>query len=254
MTPQENFRCLAFHAERLEIDAVWNLVRRLADKLACRGATATFFVNPLGAIRAGADLTDKLKRLNGQGHEIAQHSHYYSITEATTTTGPSKLPSLLTSRNIMACIERDYEYLARMGFKPSGFVSGGWAINEAIFESLDTLGFTYDSSFRTYKLGYQNQATEAGDNCPGPYWLEKLLEIPTTGGIRQMLKARLLGATGISVGNTAYHLYYLHDTDLLSTAKRSALGLIEASFPARGVRTCTVVQLFKRLRPKVPKG
>jgi len=252
MPEAETFRCLTFHAECLETDAVWNLVKRLLGKLGQRGARATLFVNPLGAIRSGANLGERLSWLTDQGHEVAQHSHYYQAEGHAQEGERRKLPTALTPENIRRCLSRDYDYLAGAGFKPLGFVSGAWAIDETIFQWLSMMEFSYDCSYRTYTLPYENPAAKAGDNCTHVHWRSNLLEVPTTGGIAQMLKARATGNEGLLVNGGAYHLYYLHDSDLVSLAKRGALFLIETVLASGETRVVTVSQLAEHLKPRVP--
>ena len=69
---------LVFHAEKLHEDAVWGRVLPIAEALAEDGIRLTFFVFPYRAEVVGADLTPRVRELDGLGHEIAQHTHFYA--------------------------------------------------------------------------------------------------------------------------------------------------------------------------------
>jgi peptidoglycan/xylan/chitin deacetylase (PgdA/CDA1 family) len=232
---------VTFHAEHLERDDVWSHVARAAGAFARRRIPLTFFVHPFHAIRAGFDLRARLQELRDQGHEIGQHTHYYARFEQTAT-GTNKRTSL-ESETIERCLARDHAYLGEAGFSPTGYVSGGWAINDEVFAWLRANRFRYDCSFRTYRLPYANPAAAAGDDASGPFWLDRLLEVPTTAGLTTWLRRRPSGAPRPRAGDDArYELIYLHDTDLLEWPKRT-LFLRAVPLLARGKRATTAGEL-----------
>lgn len=106
---------------------------RLARLFAEEGVPATFFA-------IGRDLDDenaaRLRALVDAGHEIANHSrdHRYDLTR-------------LGRAHIRADIEGGAEAIERAcGVRPVGFRAPGYTITDVVFEVLEELGVTYDSS------------------------------------------------------------------------------------------------------------
>ena len=170
---------LTMHAERLQRDHVWDVVSATLAALERHGMHATVFVHPWEAILAGADLGPRLRELADRGHEIGQHTHYYSVSAGRTVTNRDLSPS-----RIRACLDRDFGYLEQAGLRPRGYVSGGWAIHDEIYTWLRERGFDYDCSYRTYELGYRNPNATQGDRASGPFPSGGVLVIPTTGSAR----------------------------------------------------------------------
>ncbi len=244
------FLAVSFHAEKLHDDEVWRRVERVAVAAAARGAPMTFFVHPFWPAQAGVDITGRIRRLAALGHEIGLHTHYYDVD--TTTTG-NKTGDLAPA-NVVRRLDEDLAAVTRAGFRPRGFVSGAWALPECLTAWLAGHDFTYDCSYRTYPLPYENPAATAGDGAKGPFWLsEGLLELPTTAPLRP-------GAFGLlrrhppavaRVDDVEYQLVYLHDDDLLDPRKRATLGLLVNGFRRRGHRCTTVGDLADLVRTRV---
>jgi peptidoglycan/xylan/chitin deacetylase (PgdA/CDA1 family) len=163
----ETYACLTVHAERHERDPVWDAVRRALDRIESRGVRVTFFVHPFRAIRAEIDIADRIRELAERGHEIAQHTHFYA--EHDETVAGVRKRTHLAPTVIESSLARDRDYLVDAGFTPPGFVSGGWAIHTAIFEWLDAHGYSYDCSYRTYRLLYESGHARDGDDAAGPF-------------------------------------------------------------------------------------
>ena len=140
-------RCLGFHAEALHDDRVWKRLQVVARIMATRGSLATFFVYPFRAFVAGKDVLDRVKKLAALGHEIGQHTHFYS---GRAVEKPHKTNDL-GEENIRGCIQRDYAYLCR-AVTPDGFTSGGWLVPDSLYATLINLGFKYDCSARVPAL------------------------------------------------------------------------------------------------------
>lgn len=210
----------AFHAERLEDDDVWEAVRMTAAWMQSRGVPLTFFVHPLTAIEAGVDLTPRLAQLADGGHEIAQHTHFYAEHHE----GPRGLVKRtdLGEGTVIRCLSRDFEYLVGAGFRPRGFVAGGWAISPVTFDWLEVHGFRYDCSYRTFGLRYPNAMAAEGDDAPGPFWRGHVLEIPTTAPLSDEIR-RPWTAHAASSENVRFRIGYMHDTDLIKRGRGMAL-------------------------------
>ena len=114
-------RGLVLHAERLERDDVWAAVSDALGALERRDGRATLFVHPCSAIVAGADLGDRIRALLGRGHEVAQHTHFYASGLYV-----GRPADDLSEVNVLACLERDRDYLLRSGADPRGFTAGAW--------------------------------------------------------------------------------------------------------------------------------
>ena len=215
---RETYACLTMHAERLERDPVWDALRRALDRIEPHGVHITFFVHPFEAIRAEIDITDRMKELAERGHEIAQHTHFYAEYAASvaaigkhTDLGPEVVDH---------CLTRDRDYLVEAGFTPRGFVPGGWAIDTAIFEWLGAHGYSYDCSYRTYRLPYKSRHARDGDDVAGPFRMGPLLEVPTSSSLKdEVLAAPWAGSKAVAVADVKYRLSYLHDDDLLLRRK-----------------------------------
>ncbi|CEP68819.1 Polysaccharide deacetylase [Moorella glycerini] len=82
----------------------------------------TFFVYPFRAQVAGAEISERVQEIAAFGHEIAQHTHFYAGTKIDK---PDKVNDL-SKENIARCLQRDFETLCDMGFRPYGFTAGGW--------------------------------------------------------------------------------------------------------------------------------
>jgi peptidoglycan/xylan/chitin deacetylase (PgdA/CDA1 family) len=243
---------VTFHAERLERHDVWTQVARAAETFRRRRIPLTFFVHPFRAIRAGFDLRDRLVELRDLGHEIGQHTHYYAQFEQTAT-GTKKRTSI-DLETIERCLARDHSYLAEAGFSPTGYVSGGWAIHDDIFAWLRENRFRYDCSFRTFPLPYANPASAPGDDATGPFWMDHLVEVPTTAALTTWMQRRPLRAARRRTANGAgYELVYLHDTDLLDLRKRVAFRRF-VPLLARGRRSTTAGELASLVAPETGGG
>lgn len=98
------------------------------------GIRATFFA--IGRDLASAANRELLRRAHEEGHEIANHSesHYYDLTRKDRST---------VADEIARADERIQE---ATGMRPVGFRAPGYTITDVVFEELERLGYTYDSS------------------------------------------------------------------------------------------------------------
>ncbi len=209
---------VCFHTEALHDDQVWDQVERVAGDLARRGHRVTFFVYPFRASVAGIDIGDRVRQLAALGHEIAQHSHFYS---GHLIAGPNKRNDF-SPENVRLCIERDRTALRAMGSDPVGFTSGGWAAGEPIFSALAEAGFAYDCSTRvgtareTDGHGMERWQPEARLRAgPG-----SMLLLPTSCSLGQYVRAFGRAPTAAP---GRIRLIYLHDYDMNKAPVRIAL-------------------------------
>ncbi len=225
MMPAARFRCLALHAECLDVPKVWQRTSRVLQALERHGGRATLFVHPLQAIESGVDLGPKIRELLDRGHEIAQHTHFYAPR---TERHRGKPPTLATPHNIRRCLDRDLAYLLAAGADPKGFTSGGWAIEPEVGGWLDEHRFAYDCSYRSFGLRYVSAAAEAGGGRLRPERVGSLLQIPTTLPLREaVLGIVTRQRRRLRAGPVPYELVYVHDYDLASTIRsRAALAVI----------------------------
>lgn len=180
--------------------------------MARRGSLATFFVYPFRAVVADKDILDRVKRLAALGHEIGQHTHFYS---GRAIEKPHKKNDL-GEHNIRGCIQRDYEYLFRV-VTPEGFTAGGWLVPDALYATLIDLGFKYDCSARV-------PALRQGSRSQHTLWLEQVQTrqsaagsvnlFPTTHTLSDNLLRRRSDFLPLNPQH-GYQLIYLHDYDLL---------------------------------------
>ena len=205
-------RCLGVHTEALHDDRVWRRLQVVAKIMAMRGSRATFFVYPFRAFVADKDILDRVKTLAALGHEIGQHTHFYS---GRTIEQPHK-GNNLREDNIRSCIQRDHEYLCRV-VAPEGFTAGGWLVPDTLYATLIDLGFKYDCSARV-------PALQLGSRSPHTLWLEQvqirqsaagsLTLFPTTHTVSDNLLRRRRDTLPLNP-QQGYQLIYLHDYDLL---------------------------------------
>jgi len=209
---------LVFHAERLHADDVWKEVERIAQRLAIRSLTATFFVYPFPAAVAAVDIGPRLQWLGSLGHEIAQHTHFYAGTRIYKG---DKVDDL-GDQNIVHCLQRDFRALSEIGCVPKGFTAGSWYLNDTVLSTLISLGFKYDCSA-------QLPTPKPAMRSPYQRWLSnprffhntsgRLLCLPTTCSLGQWFKS----AARPLRERHRYQIVYLHDYDLLSLVQRSML-------------------------------
>jgi peptidoglycan/xylan/chitin deacetylase (PgdA/CDA1 family) len=224
----ERLHCFALHAERLEVDRVWDRTRSVLNALEHHDGRGTLFVHPFSAIDAGYDLTPRIRELVDRGHEVAQHTHFYAVR---TPGSPGKLPTDLSEENIHRCLDRDLSYLRSAGVDPKGFTSGGWAITPTVVQWLEGNGFVYDCSYRSFDLKYRSVAAEAGGGKLRAERVGKLVNVPTTIALRDAAlgvltrRHRLLPADRFE-----YELVYAHDYDLVLGLRARASRMVVAAW------------------------
>ena len=209
-------RAICLHAERLHDERVWRRTLEALDELDRRGLKMTFLVYPMRSVAAGRDVRERVKEIAARGHEVGQHTHFYS---GAATERPHKRTDL-SDRNVRECIRRDRAWLAECGVEPEGFCGGNFMMTDAAFEALAEVGFTYDCSARM---------TWERDNYEAPHpWGDRaevrrfegraLVLLPNTEYLTlpQLLDPRRRNrATPLSNG-TSYQLVMNHDYDLLN--------------------------------------
>jgi len=207
-----SFTTLAFHAERLHQNRVWQQVEKTAHGLANQGICATFFVYPFPATVYGESIDRRVRALASLGHEIAQHSHFYSGRNIDKTNKADDL----SMENIHHCVRRDFEALATIGEIPRGFTAGSWFVNDNVLDALVDLNFVYDCSAQFPKpkpatLDLRTQwltSPQTYSNSRG-----RLIRLPTTCSLGEWFK----WGRKTAIDNHHFHqLVYLHDYDLLS--------------------------------------
>lgn len=211
---------LAFHAEKLHDDEVWRRTLSVAQALADDGVRLTFFVYTYRADFVGADVTKRVRELDTLGHEIAQHTHFYTDTPVT-----GEKSDDLSNANVAACIRRDFERLLTMAPAPRGFTSGAFLFPDGMLDVLSDLGFRYDSS-TCHPRG------RASSSNPQRRWLaapklsadgaKRLVCLPTSCSLGQWFK---WGRRTLVAGSPSYQMVYLHDYDLVVPKTRLLLGL-----------------------------
>jgi hypothetical protein len=210
--------CPTLHVEQMHDDRAWSVFRRSLERLAQRGGRATAFISTRRARAANADLGDRLRWLVDQGHEVAMHTHYRPSGSAR-----DDEPRPLTDNEIVASLEDDYGYLVERGHQPRGFSAGGWSSYPVATEWLETRGFEYDCTFRSFALTYDNPSASPGDNHRGPSVVNGMLQIPTTASLRAMTRNVMRRRyPSVPYDDGTYSLYYLHDWDLLDWRKEVA--------------------------------
>jgi hypothetical protein len=201
---------LAIHAEKLHEDLVWRRVKWLARWLACRDIKATFFVYPFRALVAGRSIADRVEWLGSQGHEIAQHTHFYAGNKIEKN---EKIDDF-SQANIVHCLSRDFRMLKDMGFSPKGFTAGSWFINDTVLDTLVELGFLYDCSAQFPRPLSVPAPHTRWISSPRYYTNERgqLLCLPTTCSLGEWFK---WGKTVSAATEPFYQIVCLHDYDLL---------------------------------------
>jgi Polysaccharide deacetylase len=219
-------RCVSLHAERLERDDVWRRTGAFLHRLERWGGRATVFVHPRSAIAAGVELRPRIAALLDRGHEIGQHTHFYTDDGAN-----GKPQTDLSAENVRRCLDRDHHYLNDAGADPRGFVAGAWAIVDEVTPWLRDHGFTYDASIRAFRLSYESGAASPGDGWTAAEIEHGIVRLPTTAPVSRAVRGRSPRAR---VADTEYELLYLHDYDLMRARTRAAAaGLFFTSGRAR---------------------
>jgi peptidoglycan/xylan/chitin deacetylase (PgdA/CDA1 family) len=203
---------LAFHAERVHEQRVWKKIERIAAWMTEHHMRATFFVYPFPAIVAGKSISRRVQWLGAFGHEIAQHTHFYSGAKI----AKHEKRDDLSRANVVHCIRRDFEILKEFGFPPKGFTAGSWFINDVVLDTLIELGFSYDCTAQfprptTWKGNAQNWCLSAPQYYSNTHG--RILCLPTTCSLGEWFK---WGHKARSEIHQFYQIIYLHDYDLLS--------------------------------------
>lgn len=220
--------CWTVHAERLHEDPTWDAVRWFLEILERRGGRGTFLVCPLRASVVGFDLRPRLHELAQRGHEIGQHTHFYALHPSAVGNVQFEKRTDLTPENIRRCLDHDLRVLRRAGVRPRGFVAGAWAIDDTVFAWLGDNEFTYDLSFRSFRLGYRSESAERGDDRWVPFRNGRLLEIPTTANLKQAVRDAVVGRERWPmVGKDRFRVLYVHDYDLVALRQRLALRAVD---------------------------
>jgi hypothetical protein len=210
--------CLAFHAERLESDRIWQEVTSLVRKCNAWHLPLTFFVAPFLAIESGTQIQERLRWLLTRRCEIGQHTHFYGDFRLTSQGQTIKRTSL--ERHVVhRCLERDLQYLVSAGARPQGFTAGGWAFNATVLAWLAARGFQYDCTPRTFRLSFEDKLISPGGHWTSAVHENNVLRLPTTADLVRFYKRGLRG-TGLRIGEITYDLVVLHDHDLLARRKR----------------------------------
>lgn len=190
----------------------------------------TLFVSPFWPMVGDVDISERLAEIAGRGHEIAQHTHYYSWDGIPRPDYRKRVD--LSGENVRHCLGRDYTALCRAGSRPAGFTSGGWETHETIPEWLTSNGFAYDCTPRSYQPAVDGVVPVG----PSPR------SVPTTHSLRLALldlrDARLAGCT-LGSGGRRYALCYSHDYDLVRPGRLTAMKAV-VLMGGRG-STCTTV-------------
>ena len=207
-------RAISLHAERLERNDVWSRTDAFLRRLERAGGRATLFVHPRSAIAAGVELGPRIRALLDRGHEIGQHTHFYSEGR-----GSVKPRSDFSPKNVRRCLDRDYRYLSDAGADPRGFVAGAWAIVDDVTPWLRDHGFIYDASVRAFPLAYRAGAAARGDGWSEAETADRIVRLPTTAPVSRAARGRVPRAR---VRETDYELLYLHDYDLLRLSRNVA--------------------------------
>jgi hypothetical protein len=237
--------CFAVHAEALHEDDAWHATDAVLRRLESLGGRATLFVNVHPAVQHDFDLRTRVGELAARGHEIGQHTHYYRAVDG-------RPPATdMSPDNVRACLDRDFAVLTDMGIAPHGFVSGGWAVSDSIVPWLKDHGFSYDTTRRSYELPYESPAARAGDLHRAPALDDGLLHLPTTASLKRMAISRVLWwrSTSISVGSARFRIFYAHDYDLATAAKRWVVSPILRSLSIVGDELVTAQEMAALARP-----
>lgn len=209
------WRIMAIHTERIHEDLVWERLRRVLMLLCRKGSRATLFVYPFRSVVAGRSDTalERVKQAFRQGHEIAQHTHFY---KGELVDKPNKVTDL-SRDNVTLCLERDQQWLSQVA-RPRGFTSGGWVVPQHLYPVLMKMGFDYACSARRVGLGEKEEGSfKVWLNRPEILRVGggKLLLIPTTHGLRDALLRLRSSDLPAGFDGIHYRLVYFHDYDLL---------------------------------------
>lgn len=206
---------LAFHVEKLHQPRTWARLKETAARLADQNIHATFFIYPFPAVLAGNDLACQVRLLASLGHEIAQHTHFYSGAQI----GKEEKVDDLSEANIVSCMRRDFMALCQTGYRPRGFTAGSWFVNDQVLDTLIELGFVYDCSAQFQNVRTTpNRSLHRWLSAPRTYrnGRGQLLCLPTTCSLGEWFK---WGRKSTHSNALTYQIVYLHDYDLLSISR-----------------------------------
>jgi hypothetical protein len=226
------------HAEQLQDDRIWDLVKEFLSRWGQRGRRWTLFVQPLRARAEGVDLRPRLDWLRDNGHEVALHTHFYRLSHLPGTPPRFEKTGDLSPDSVLRCLDEDYDYLVEAGHKPRGFVAGAWVVHEAVPRWLATHAFRYDSTRRSFSLRYDNPDAVAGDDHRSIESSDGLIHVPTTATLRSIAMHRAWKRQALALDSeTSYEMFYLHDYDLARPRARLALTLVNTIARADAVLT-----------------
>ena len=200
--------CITFHTERLHDDLLWERIKKLVDFFEKNNVCATWFsFNPTFHVYKEQGFSEekwkeRLRYIANHGQVIEQHTHFYKRYKGDYD---------LSNDHIYQRIKEDKEWLENQGYKISGFVSGGWRLNQGIINTLSDLGFKYDCSARSSIKKHLNDRDHL--ILPKPIRNGNLWLIPTTSSVKEAL---FFGKKDV---------VYLHDYDLQNRSVEWALKL-----------------------------
>jgi len=206
---------VCLHAEMLHDDGVWRLVERALGAMEESGWRATFLVYPLRGQAAGRDARSRVRQIAALGHEVGQHTHFYSGREVERT----RKRTDLSDRNVRDCLLRDYEWLRECGVEPKGFCAGNFMTTETVFESLAELGFLYDCSARLpwQRRNYELPHTFLEGAQVRRFGGAPLVMLPNTEFLtlaQALSPSRRRRTAALAGGGARYELINNHDYDL----------------------------------------
>ncbi len=199
------------HVERLLDDRCFTLLRQLMERRPGGLSVAALVRPPDPAFHEDEERWLARARTLAALGPLGHHTHFVSPRHARP---PAPDPS--HGRRV----RREAAWLRERGLRPRLFCGGGWYLDEAVAEVVADLGYAdcTATAFRPAYLPAQAPRLELA----GPAWLRlpsgaRLLELPATHSLGMAARAALGPLP-------AYVHVYFHDTDLLASGRRRALG------------------------------
>jgi hypothetical protein len=232
--PGGRYAVVSCHVERPLDDEVWGRFSELQARRPAGFRIAALMRPPEPEANEDEILWLGRAKAAAQHGPLGLHTHWTAPDHARPTAGDPA-----------ARVREQADWLRARGLKVSLFCGGGWYIDAPVAETLAELGYT-DCTATAFRPRYLDDgAPRLGASEPCYVQLpsgRSVLEIPTTHSIG-MLARGLLAPYRPSV----VHAYF-HDTDLLDSARRTALGIGLMFLGAKRWQT-DLEQLQRGLRP-----
>ena len=218
----KRYAVVSCHVERPLDDRVWARFTALQERRP-GGFRIASLLRPPHESEDRALWLERARAAAGRG-PLGHHTHWTSPDHARPTGGDPA-----------GRVREEAAWLRGEGLEPRFFCGGGWYMDQAVAAALAELGYA-DCSATAFRPAYLAEGAPRL-SLARPAWIRlregRLLELPSTHSLGMAARAAI-GPAGTAAD--VVHVYF-HDTDLLDTRRRFALGAALALLGRRRIAT-----------------